>query len=153
MTDKARERLGEFARSHTWPGNIREFKQLIQNAATATLKHQTQGIVSGLLMKQLLQEKIAAESNNRNKNDSDLATSIKQSTPPYSHGEIDAIFTAAANATTGADAGKTFFSGKRKISNYSDAFKKHIAKFGLKWDKASPNHLTRLQSETQKEHS
>lgn len=153
MTDKARERLCEFAKSHAWPGNIREFKQLIQNAAAATLKYQTQGIVSGLLMKQLLQEKIAAENNNHNKKDTDLATTIKQSVPSYSHGEIDAIFMAAASATTGADAGKAFFGGKRKLSNYSDAFKKHIAKFGLKWDKASPNHLARIQAETKEGHT
>jgi len=39
------------------------------------------------------------------------------------------------------NAGKAFFRDGKRIVNYSDAFGKHIRRFGLRWSRKSPCHL------------
>lgn len=146
LTDNARTRLIRFSKEYTWPGNIREFKQLMQNTAIATLKHHTQRIVSGQLMRKIIEEKtLLGDTSTHERVDNSLSSIIKKRFPSYTFGEIDAIFKAAAESKNGADAGKALLGESHKITNYSDAFKKRIARFGLKWDKTAPNHLSELQ--------
>lgn len=145
LTNNAQKALMRFAKEYRWPGNIREFKQLIQTAAASTILHGTNRTVSSHLMNRIIAEKDSdAPAQEAVDQPMELMAAVKQRWPAYAHGEIEAIFKAAATHRTGAEAGKEFFFGGKKVANYSDAFKKHIRKFRLKWDKNSPCHLSEI---------
>lgn len=144
LTNNAHKALMCFAKDYQWPGNIREFKQLIQTTAASTLLHGTKRTVSSHLMNHIIAEKKSDILAQTAEQPVELMAKIKQRWPAYAHGEIEAIFKAAAAHGTGAEAGKEFFFGGKKVANYSDAFKKHIRKFGIKWDKTSSCHLSEI---------
>lgn len=144
LTNNAKNLLMRFAKEYQWPGNIRELKQMIQKIAATTLLHGTKGIVSASLMKHIISNKALSIPTHEVEHPDELITRIKQRWPAYAHGEIEMIFKTAAVHRTCADAGKEFFIGGKKVQNYSDAFKKHIRKFRLRWDKTSLSHLSEI---------
>jgi transcriptional regulator with GAF, ATPase, and Fis domain len=144
LTNNAKKSFMQFAKEYHWPGNIREFKHFIQTVAANTLLSKTEKIVSCFLMNRIIADKISASSVVTAELPVELKIKIKQRWPKYAHGEIEEIFRVAVTNRSAADAGKVFFAGGKKVVNYSDAFKKHIRRFGLKWDKNSSTNLSEM---------
>ena len=153
LTDKAEAILKEYARTYPWPGNIREFKHFFQQLAINSLRAKTNGLVPALHMRLAiadhLKKSAPAKQSTSATTSNDLLELVKSRLPFFQHGELETIFTIAARNATCADAGKELFAGGKRMSNYSDAFSKHIRRFGLKWSKESRDHLSLIATRRQ----
>lgn len=141
LTRSAYEEFKQFAYSYAWPGNFRDVRRLFAYLKVGLLEANIGKVVSFRAMKEALGELFSDMDKRKPYAEfSSLADRIKELSPPREHPQIDRMFNACQGARSCADAGRAFYENEPK-SNYSDAFGKYLARWGLVFDGAVPGHL------------
>ena len=141
LTRSACETFEAFAYSYPWPENFRDVKRLFEHLKIGLLEANVGKVVSAHAMKEALAD-LFSRGDGPKPDEAALSLSerLKRNRPPREHAQIDRMFKACLAAQSCADAGRAFFENERK-SNYSDAFRKHLARWGLAFDVNVLGHL------------
>jgi len=139
LTRSAYETFRQFAYSYAWPENFRDVRRLFAHLKVGLLEANIGKVVSSRAMGDALSE-LFSDTGKREPEGSSLAEQIKTDAPPREHPQIDRMFNACQGARSCADAGRAFYENEPK-SNYSDAFGKYLARWGLIFDVDVPGHL------------
>ena len=143
LTRSAYEAFEQFAYSdrYRWPGNFRDVKRLFEHLKVGLMEANVGKVVPVYSMKKALAELFADESGQKpDTGEMSLADQVKARLPPREHPQIDRMFKACQGARSRAEASRAFYENERK-SNYSDAFGKYLARWGLVFDVKAPGHL------------
>ena len=141
LTRSAYEAFEQFAYSYPWPGNFRDVKRLFEHLKVGLMEANVGKVVSAYAMKKALAE-LFPDTDERKPEAGEMsfADQVKARLPPREHPQIDRMFKACQGARSRAEASRAFYENERK-SNYSDAFGKYLARWGLVFDVKAPGHL------------
>ena len=141
LTRSAYEAFEQFAYSYPWPGNFRDVKRLFEHLKVGLIEANVGKVVSAYAMKKALAELFPdADEQKPDTGELSLADQVKARLPPREHPQIDRMFKACQGARSRAEASRAFYENERK-TNYSDAFGKYLARWGLVFDVKAPGHL------------
>ena len=141
LTRSAYEAFEQFAYSYPWPGNFRDVKRLFEHLKVGLMEANVGKVVSAYAMKKALAELFPdTDERKPEAGEISLADQVKARLPPREHPQIDRMFKACQGARSRAEASRAFYENERK-SNYSDAFGKYLARWGLVFDVKAPGHL------------
>lgn len=157
-TANAIRRFNEFALGFSWPANFRDVNGLFTLLKNRVSMSNANGIVSASVMRDVVEQY---------KCDNDLlpmadgvepesevvpveSEDVPDGVAAYEVQLLPFVRKIARESDSRNQAGIKFFRG-RELSNYSDAFGKFLAKFGLAWDRLEDGHLKKVAGELAKE--
>ena len=141
LTRSACKIFEEFAYAYPWPENFRDVKRLFAHLKIGLLEANVGKVVSAHAMKEALADLFSrGDGPKHDETTLSLSERLKRNRPPREHAQIDRMFKVCLAAQSCADAGRAFFESEQK-SNYSDAFRKHLARWGLAFDANVLGHL------------
>ena len=142
LTRGAYEFFEQFAYSYCWPGNFRDVKRLFEHLKVGLMEEEIGDVVSVHAMQTALAELFGntAGASLHATNPPSLAEQLKAKAPPREHSQIDRMLNACMEARSCASAGRMFYENERK-SNYSDSFRKLLARWDLAFDVNAPGHV------------
>ena len=148
MTNRAMAIFLEFAMRHPWRGNFRELNRCFQIMG---MKSDCRNIVSSVAINDAIGE-IVRNAQREYSFDSQHPSCAEMEHPLLKRRAglganekvaLSFAFTCAAGATSCQDAGRSFFKGKyRSNHNWNSSFSRYLAKFGFRWDKEAPGHIS-----------
>ncbi len=154
LTDGARKAFDAFAYQYEWPGNFRDVRHLFENLKLKSLEENAGTTISTHTMKRAVAKLVNAKAEGNGgasggtERETPLIDKVKDRFPgPHEANEIDFIFRICNEARSCADAGRAFY-GTGKKRNFPDVFGKHLARFGLVFDKSAPGHLSLISAAT-----